>query len=93
MGENINILDYVQKGVALKKFAYQLLEQKYGTHQELLDRVSHYLVTDKDVEGFTKLLADAYEVGYMKAVNDYQDQLAKLNIKVKINQKNLGGNQ
>ena len=91
----ISWMEYMQnpKGLALKKHIAKLLEQKYLVYEETINRATHQLITEKDLTLFGNMLSDIYELGYMKAVNDYKDQLAKLNIKVNISQKNLDGNQ
>ena len=80
------------KVLALKKFMATVLGQKYSDHEELIHRATFYLVTDKDMASFGKMVNDLYEIGYMKAVNDYKDQLQKLGIKINISQKNLVDN-
>ena len=77
-----------QKIIALKKFMIQILGQKYPIYDELVQRSTFNLVTDNDLTSFGKMISDIYETGYMKAVADYKDQLAKLGINVKISQKN-----
>lgn len=81
------------KTYALKKFMAQLLEHKYGPHDDIISRMTASLITDADMANFGKLISDIYEVGYMKAVAEYKDQLAKLGIKVTVGQKTLAGNQ
>ena len=47
---------------------------------------------DKELTNFSKLVGDIYQIGYLKAVDDYKDQLKKHNINVKISQQNLVDN-
>ncbi len=82
-----------QKTVALKKFMVQILENKYKPYDDLLDRTTFFLVTDKDLMLFSKMIGDVYEQGYLKAVADYKEQLDKLGMSVKITQKNLLDNR
>ncbi len=72
---------------ALRQFMAKILENK--DYDDLVNRCSHFLVTENDVNLFSKMIGDIYEKGYMKAVADYKDQLAKLGIKINITQKNL----
>ncbi len=87
---------YIQnpKGMYLKKFAFEILKERYGHHEQVLERIGHYLVTDKDLEDFSKLLVEVYEVAYLKAVNDHKDALASMGLKATVvpeNQKKPGG--
>jgi hypothetical protein len=82
-----------QKTVALKKFLVQILEGKYPPYDDIISRMGHHLITDNDYASFGKMLSEIYEAGYLKAVAEYREQLAKLNIRVNVTQKTLGGSQ
>lgn len=70
-----------------------ILGQKYLEYEDLLQRATFYLVTDKDMAAFGKMISDIYELGYMKAVDDYKDQLQRIGVSVKISQKTLVDSQ
>lgn len=72
------------RGMALKKFMFDLLKEKYGQHDDLLDRIASFLVTEKDLIAYSKMVSDIYEVGYHKAVADYKEQLADMGIGVTV---------
>ena len=72
------------RGFAIKKFMFEVLREKYSDHEQLIERVSHGLTTDKDFDAFGKLVAVIYESGYLKAVNDYKGQLTKMGLKVTV---------
>lgn len=98
MAENTkgpSLSDMIQnpKGIALKRYMATVLGQKYVEYEELLHRATFYLVTDKDMASFGKMISDIYELGYMKAVVDYKDQLQKIGVKVNISQKTLVDSQ
>lgn len=98
MAENTkgpSLADMMQnpKGIALKRFMATILGQKYLDYEDLLQRSTCYLVTDKDMASFSKMISDVYELGYMKAVSDYKDQLQKIGVKVNISQKTLADSQ
>lgn len=86
MAEKISWAEFIQnpKGLALKKFMATILESKYYQYEDLINRASFYLVTDNDLKSFAKMVTDIYELGYMKAVSDYKEQLTKLGINVNI---------
>jgi hypothetical protein len=70
--------------VALHKYMFELLQERYHGHQNVIARLSHYLVTDQDLREFSQMLGDVYERAYTKALNDYQVQLEAAGIKVAI---------
>lgn len=69
---------------AIKKWLNDILRDRYPKHDPLVDRISHYLVTSKDMEDFTKLVADTFESGYLKCLNEYRDKLKEHGLLVKI---------
>lgn len=69
---------------AIKKWLFDILQERYPKHDALVDRVGHYLVTSKDMDDFTKLVADLFEVGYLKCLNEYRDKLKSHGLSVKI---------
>ncbi len=81
------------RGIALKQFMATMLGQKYLEYEELLNRTTFYLVTDKDIASFGKMMNDIYELGYMKAVGDYKDQLQKIGVKVNVSQQTWADSQ
>ena len=68
----------------LKKFAYKFLGDRLPRDEEVLERISAQLVTKKDVENFGKFMADLYELGYQKAIDDHRDKLRAMEYKTKI---------
>lgn len=72
------------RGMALKKFMFDLLKEKYGQHEDLIERMASYLVTEKDLVAYSKMVSDIHEVGYLRAVADYKEQLAEIGIGVTI---------
>lgn len=70
----------------LAKPMFELLGERYGRHQKIIERVALSLQTQDDVQDFLKLFVDAYEAGYFRAVNEQKDKLEKLGYDVKITQ-------
>jgi hypothetical protein len=70
--------------VALQKYMFDLLQEKYQMHTNIVARVSHYLVTENDVREFSLLINDIYEKAYTKALKDYHVQLEAAGLKVAI---------
>lgn len=85
MSINWNALTRPQS-VAIKRYLSQLLVERYPQHDELVDRISTALVTKSDVEGFGKLIADVYEIAYLKCINDHKEAMERSGYKVIIKQ-------
>lgn len=83
MKEN-NIMKYMSnpKSFTLKKWFCDLLHLDYSKHDQIIERVSSSLVTDKDLEDFGKLIGQIYETGYKKAISDYKEEVEKLGVEV-----------
>lgn len=73
----------------LKKWFAELLKKNYMQHDEIVERVSTSLLTDKDVESFGKVVMSVYEAGYKKAVEDYRSQFEKMGVKINIGQEEI----
>ncbi len=68
----------------IKKFLFGLLQGRYARSEQLIERLSHHMVTDADVEQFGKMVSDIYETAYMKAVEDHKAALAKHGLKATV---------
>jgi hypothetical protein len=83
---NENLIKYFSnpRSFTIKRWLVELLKGNYVPHDALIDRVSLGLSNQQDLEDFGKLLTAVYQQGYFKAFNDYQKQLEKLGINIKI---------
>lgn len=72
------------KAFTLKKWFIELLGNRYPKHDPIIERVAMALSTDNDLKEFGALVAEVFEAGYFKAVNDYKEQAAKAGMEVKI---------
>lgn len=72
------------RAFTLKKWFIELLQNRYIPHDGIIERVAMSLTTEDDLKEFGKLIAEVFEAGYFKAVNDYKDQAHKAGIEVKI---------
>ena len=68
----------------IKKYMFDLLQERYPKHDELLDRISSQLITKSDIEGFGNLVSDIYEVAYTKCAADHSEALSKKGYKATI---------
>lgn len=72
----------------LKKTMFEILKDRYPKHEQIIDRVSHSLATEKDIKEFVSMMVDIYEVGFVRAVDEHKEKLAKLGFDVKITSSN-----
>jgi len=68
----------------LKKTMYDILRDRYGKNEQIIDRLGANLVTENDIKSFMVLIGDIYEIAYLKAVEDHKSQLEKLGLSAKI---------
>ena len=68
----------------IKKYMFDILQDRYGKHEKILTRLVHHLHTKEDIEGWGNLVIDLYEVGFLKAVNEYQEQMEERGFKVSV---------
>lgn len=87
--ENSNTQNFIRymanpRAFTLKKWFYDLLKLDYGAHDQIIERVSGSLATEKDVADFSRLVGQVFEIGYKKAIEDYRSQLEAMGLKVHI---------
>lgn len=63
--------------MAIQKFMMEMLKDRYPNHHHVIERMCHYLVTEQDVKEFGSLIADVYQLGFLKASRDYTQKLAE----------------
>lgn len=69
-------------GNAVKKFIVQLLGAKCNPHERIVDQISRAVYNEKDYEDFGKFIAEVYEAGYMRAIDEHTAELTRLGLKV-----------
>lgn len=72
------------KGYYIKKYLSEIIPNSYNQHNDIAQRIGQAIVTESDLEKFAKLLADLFQSGYLRAVEDHKKQLEKLNLKAHI---------
>jgi len=70
--------------ILVKKQMSQILGSKTSSHADVIERLSHYLVTKNDIEQFISLVSEIYGAGYMKSVNEHKEYLQGLGYKVTV---------
>lgn len=69
---------------AIKKYLFELLKGRYVRNEKFIDRISATITTKEDYEALGNLVVDIFETGFMKAVDEYREQFAKMGMKVSI---------
>jgi hypothetical protein len=70
---------------AIKKMMFEFLKARYARNDQIVERIAvSALQTEGDMQAFVKLITDCYEEGYMRAVNDHKEQLAKAGLQARI---------
>lgn len=79
-------MDYMSnpRGHYLKKTMFDVLQERFAANEQIIERMGVTLLTENDLNSFMKLVADIYEMAYMKAVNDHKEQLQKAGLVAKI---------
>lgn len=67
----------------LRTHLSKILNEKYYRYDNLIERIGSNLI-ESDANIFGALIADIYEMGYIKAVKDYEKELKKLGYEVNI---------
>jgi hypothetical protein len=72
------------QGNAIKKHIFEMLGERYGRNERFVERLVSQVTTKEDYEGLGTFLADLFESGFVRAVNQYKDQFSKMGMKVSI---------
>lgn len=72
------------QAVAIKKYMFEMLKERYSKNERFIDRLASTVATKEDYESLGSLVADIYEAGFVRAVDQYKEQLAKVGMKVSI---------
>lgn len=69
---------------AIKKYLFELLKERYAKNEKFIDRLSSTVATKEDYESLGNLVVDIFETGFLKAVDGYKDELAKMGLRVNV---------
>jgi predicted site-specific integrase-resolvase len=85
-GNGSNFVRYMTnpRAFTLRKWFYDLLKLKYAEHDQIIERVASSLVTEKDIQDFSKLIGQVFEEGFRRAVEQYREQLEQMGLKISI---------
>ena len=68
----------------VKKYMFDILKERYGRNEEIIERIAPSLITENDLTAFGKLVMDVYEIAYFQAINEQSEILKKNGVKVTI---------
>ena len=71
-------------GHALKKYSFDILQERYSKHEKCLERLASQIATEDDLQDLGKLLVDVFEAGFMKAFIEYREKLKELGYTLQI---------
>lgn len=69
---------------AIKKHIFELIKERYSRNEKFIERMATGITTKEDYESLGRLITDLYEAGFIRAVEQYKEQFAKLGMKVSI---------
>lgn len=79
-------MDFLQnhRNHHIKKNIFEILKERFSRNENILDRILHYMVTEKDVKDLNQLIADIYEIAYLKCVEDHKKKFEELGYQIKV---------
>lgn len=69
---------------AIRKYLFEILRDRYMKNEKFIDKLATTITTNEDYESLGSLVVDIFELGFLKAVGEYKDQLAKMGLRVNI---------
>lgn len=70
--------------MGMRKHFFDILQERYLNHQDIIDRVSSQIVTEKDFKELGELIAAIYEKAFLEAMDQQKALLEKHGLKVTI---------
>lgn len=61
-----------------------MLQERYSKNEKFIDRIAATIVTKEDYDGLGSFVTDIFELGFLRAMDQYKEQLQKMGIKVNI---------
>lgn len=72
------------QSLAIRKYMFEMLKERYSKNERFIERLASNVATKEDYDSLGALMADVYEAGFVRAVDQYREQLAKVGMKVNI---------
>lgn len=68
----------------IKKNIFEILKERFKRNENIIDRILYYSATEQDVKDFNRLIADIYEIAYLKCVEEHRKKFEELGYKVNV---------
>lgn len=68
----------------VRKNCFELLQEKFSDHEDLIEKITEGINSDKDYKKFSQFIVALYEKGYLRAINEHKEQLKNMGYKAKI---------
>lgn len=68
----------------IKKYMFELLQERYSRNEDIITRVSDNITSEKDYQAFGQLVLDIYEKGFKEALDQQKEQFEKMGLNVNI---------
>lgn len=72
------------QALAIKRYLFELLKERYSRNERFIDRLSSQIMTKEDYENLGIFITDVFETGFLKAMNEYKEQFEKMGMRVNI---------
>lgn len=66
----------------VKNFIHGFIGDKTNNHNEIIERISHSLISENDIKAFAGLVNEIYQESYKKFAEHYNDALQKSGYKI-----------
>ena len=53
----------------IKKYMFEMLQERYSRNEDIITRVSDNIMSEKDSQAFGQLIVDVYEKGFSTALD------------------------
>jgi|GEM_PF-2656584 deoxyhypusine synthase len=68
----------------IKKYMFEMLQERYSRNEDIITRVSDTIMSEKDYQAFGQLIVDVYEKGFSTALEQQKEQFEKMGLDVNI---------
>jgi hypothetical protein len=70
---------------SIKKYIFELIGgERYWNHDNTIEQITKNISSPKEYEAFGKFVAEIYEAGYVRAIEEHQVALEKMGLKANI---------
>ena len=70
--------------LSIKRYLFEMLKERYPKNEKFIDRLTSTITTKEDYDGLGSFITDIFELGFVRAVDQYKEQFAKMGMRVNI---------